>query len=110
MLVQLRPLTLLFLIVSLPALGAAGMWYVDSRKMQRVQEERAIYAELANKAVDMSDKAMMFAYGYQQVLDTCMVRLYSQTPTIENVAVSKKKHVKGGLGGPDPLRGPSRLP
>lgn len=108
--VQLRLVTLLFLFVSLPALGAAGMWFVSERKLQRIREERAIYAELANKAVEMSDKAMMFAYGYQQVLDTCMVRLYAQPLSVENVASNKGKPRKGGLGGPDPVRGSSRLP
>ena len=79
---------------------------VYERKLTRVAEERAIYFALATSAVAMSDKAFTFASGYQETLDICLSRMYA-TPTTVAVTTATKK---GGLGGPDSLRGNGKLP
>lgn len=93
------------------SVGAAGATYRASlmyeKKLERIQEERESYMAIANSAVSMSDKAFAFAQGYQEVLDTCMQRLYS-SPVESPVAASRLK--KGGVGGPVDVRKQDRLP
>lgn len=109
--VQLRPLTLLVLIVALPLGSSAVTAVVVSRhyerKIDRITEERQTYAALANSALGMSERAFIFARGYQETLNTCLEQLYRPTE-LELVATKQLK--KGGLGGPSTVREQSRLP
>ena len=109
--VQLRPLSLLVLVLA-PPLGASlvvagftSQYY--ERKIDRLTEERQVYSALANNALGMSDRAFLFARGYQETLDVCLTQLYRPTE-LELVATKNLK--KGGLGGPSTIREQSRLP
>lgn len=109
--VQLRPLTLLVLI-AVPPLGSSAVtaWVVSrhyERKIERITEERQGYLALASSAVGLSDRAFVFARGYQETLNTCLEQLYRPTE-LELVATKQLK--KGGLGGPSTVREQSRLP
>lgn len=109
--VQLRLLTLLVLI-AVPTLGASAVAvFVVSRnydrKIERLTEERQTYSALANSALGMSDRAFIFARGYQETLDVCLTQLYRPTD-LELVATKNPK--KGGLGGPRTVWEQSRLP
>jgi hypothetical protein len=106
--VLVRPLIVLCLMAASCGVGAAGMRYKDEQRFLRLTEEREGYMALAEKAMAMSDKALVFAHGYQLVLDTCLERIYS-SPTTEQ-AVMNIRPKKGGIGGPNTLRGDSRLP
>lgn len=107
----LRVFAVLCLMFISCSVGAAGATYRVSleyeRKIERMQEEKEAFMAIANSAVTMSDKAFAFAQGYQEVLDTCMQRLYSR-PTESPVAASRLK--KGGIGGPVDVRKQDRLP
>jgi len=107
--VQLRPLTLVVFAATFGGLGASAAAYTYEQKLVRVTEEREGYLALADKALATSDRALTFAQGYQEVLDTCMTRLYSSPTTVPVVAV-KQIPFKGGIGGPNTMRGNSRLP
>lgn len=110
--VQLRPLTLIALVV-VPACGfsaasAAGMAYTYERKLERITEERQAYLALAQNAVGMSDRAFTFARRYQDTLELCMTRAYPPG-VYAQIATFPAPH-KGGVGGPIDARSPSRLP
>ena len=105
---QLRPMTVIALVVCSCALGASGATLKYREKILRLEEERAGYMALAKSAVGMSDRALHFAQGYQATLDICMTRLYA--PTASALVVSNKPLGKGGVGGPNSVRGDSRLP
>jgi CTP:molybdopterin cytidylyltransferase MocA len=104
----LRLFTVLCLMLASCGVGAAGASYRYEQKLLRITEEREVYMALAEQAVAMSDRALGFALGYQEVLNTCMGRLYS-SPTTQTV-VSNTNPKKGGVGGPLDVRKPSRLP
>jgi len=104
----LRPFIVLCLMTVSCGVGAAGASYTYEQKLLRISEEREGYRKLAEKAVEMSDKALVFAHGYQDVLSTCMSRLYS-SPTTDPV-VATVNHKRGGIGGPIDVRKQSRLP
>lgn len=104
----LRPIAVLCLMTASCGVGAAGASYRYEQKIVRITEEREGYLALAERAMGMSDKALTFASGYQEVLSTCMSRLYSN-PTTDPV-VANVNHKKGGIGGPVDVRKQSRLP
>ncbi len=104
----LRPIAVLCLMTASCGVGIAGASYTYERKLLRISEEREVYRVLTGKAVAMSDKSLVFAQGYQEVLTTCMTRLYS-SPTTEPVVTTPNKK-RGGIGGPFDVRKPSRLP
>jgi len=109
--VQLRPLTLLVLI-AVPPLGASAIAAAIvsrhyERKVERITEERQGYLALASSAVNLSDRAFVFAHGYQDTLDICLAQLY-RPAEIDLVAIKNTK--KGGIGGPGNVRQQSRLP
>ena len=104
--VQLRWLTIVALILCSGVVGAVGASVRYEGKLTRVTEERATYFAIANNALAMSDRAFIFASGYQETLDICLSRMYA-TPTTVAVTTATKK---GGLGGPDSLRGNGKLP
>jgi hypothetical protein len=110
--VQLRPLTLVAIITVSGGIGTVVSAYTSARKYEqkiiRVTEEREGYLALADKALATSDRALAFASGYQEVLDTCMTRLYRSPTTVPLVAISNPK--KGGIGGPLDVRKQGRLP
>lgn len=112
--VQLRPLTLIALMV-VPACGfsaasAAGTSWSYERKLERITEERQVYMQVANSAVSMSNRAFNFAQKYQETLDICMTKLYGQS-TMDLVSTNAKANLKkGGVGGPLDVRKQSRLP
>jgi hypothetical protein len=109
--VQLRPLTLVALMVvptfSVSAACAAGTAWSYERKLERISEERQVYMTLANSAVSMSDRSFNFALKYQETLSICMTKLYGRD-TVELVQAANPK--KGGIGGPLDVRKQSRLP
>lgn len=104
----LRPFIVLCLMTVSCGIGAAGASYTYERKLLRITEEKDVYMALAEQAVAMSDKSLAFAQKYQEVLNTCMTRLYS-SPTTEQV-VTTINPKKGGIGGPLDVRKQSRLP
>ena len=106
---RLRPLTVVMLVFVSWGLGAACTASRYEQKIVRITEEREGYLALANTATGTSTRALTFALGYQQVLDTCLERLY-RDPTTQPVVVVKPASLKGGIGGPNILRGDGRLP
>lgn len=110
--VQLRPLTLLVLIALPPVVAVAVTAGFTSeyygRKIERLAEERKIYATLADSALGLSDRAFIFAHGYQETLDICLSRIYAPTAMAAELAAPTSR--KGGLGGPSTVREQSRLP
>lgn len=109
--IQVRPLTLIVLIAvpacSLSAVSAAGTSWTYARKLERIQEERQVYTSIANAAVDMSSRSFIFAHGYQESLDICLIKLYGQDTM---ALVQKANPKKGGVGGPLDVRKSGRLP
>jgi hypothetical protein len=103
-----RPFIVLCLMTASCGIGAFGASYTYERKLLRITEEKDGYMAIAHQAVAMSDKSLIFAQGYQDVLNTCMSRLHS-SPTTEPV-VTRVSPKKGGIGGPIDVRKQSRLP
>jgi hypothetical protein len=103
-----RPLIVLCLMTASCGIGALGTRYTYERKLLRITEEKDVYTAIALQAIAMSDKSLIFAQEYQDVLNTCMTRLYS-SPTTEQV-VTTVSPKKGGIGGPIDVRKQSRLP
>lgn len=89
--------------------GAAGTAYWYEQKILRAAEEREGYRALADTAIATSSRALSFALGYQQVLDTCMAQLYRPSLEVSGVVVKSRSN-KGGVGGPNATRGNSKLP
>lgn len=104
----LRLVFFLFLMLACSGIGAAGSSHVSNKKLVRLTEERDGYKALAEKAMMMSEKSLVFAQGYQEVLILCGVRL-NTVSTFEQVEVSVPRK-KGGIGGPVILRKQSLLP
>lgn len=110
--VLLRLLLRIFLLLCLVAFsGGAGFLVATFRnesEITRIREERDGYRALAEKTTSMSNRALVFALKYQEVLDTCLAKLYSR-PAVAPVIFATQP-VKGGIGGPDDVRKPGRLP
>lgn len=103
MVLRLRITTGLLFLALLPSLGFAGSWYWHQRRIERLYEEREGYRALAQKAIDMSDRAFHYVHSTKVTLDLCLSRAYAPTATLP-------KGVRGGVGGPDVSKQRSRLP
>jgi len=103
---EIRPLTLAVLVSSSCAIGAAGAAWGYERKIDRLHAERDGYLSLANATAALSEKSINFALSHQDVLESCMTRLYTPT-AMEDLPTSPHK---GGIGGPRDVWRKSRLP
>ena len=106
---RLHPLTAVMLVFVSGSTGAACAAHQYEQKIMRVTEDREAYIALAHTAMGTSTRSLTFALGYQEVLDMCLQRLYHTPATLPVVAV-KPISIKGGIGGPNTLRGDSRIP
>jgi hypothetical protein len=106
---RLHPLTAVMLVFVSGSTGAACTAHKYEQKITRITEDREAYLALAQTAMGTSTRSLTFALGYQEVLDTCLQRLY-RSPSTLPVVVAKPISLKGGIGGPNTLRGDSRIP